>query len=147
DAWVPPQLVRQYGIRRGDLLHAKTGRDARGRVAVAEIVSINAEPPVEGQRRPDFQTLIASYPERRRTRETGPPAKGGHDPTPRANALIAPRGYGQRALIAAPARAGNTMLLRATTACSAINHPDPHLSTPRLDERPEEVSEAVSWGV
>ena len=86
-----------------------------GRIAVAEIVSINGADPVEGQRRVDFQTLIASYPERRLTLETGRPAKGGPELTRRAIDLIAPIGYGQRALIVAPARAGKTMLMQAIT--------------------------------
>jgi transcription termination factor Rho len=147
DAWVPPHLVRQYGIRRGDLVVAKTGRDARGRIAVAEITAINGEAPTEGQRRPDFQTLIASYPERRITLETGRPAKAGPEVTRRAIDLIAPIGYGQRALIVAPARAGKTMLMQAITEGIALNHPDAHLIILLVDERPEEVSEAISWGV
>ena len=36
DAYVGPHLVRQFGIRRGDLIAATTGHDHRGRVMVAE---------------------------------------------------------------------------------------------------------------
>jgi transcription termination factor Rho len=147
DAWVPPHLVRQYSLRRGDALVARTGRDTRGREAVAELVSINGEPPVEMPRRPDFQTLTASYPERRLTLETGRPAKGGPELTRRAIDLIAPIGFGQRALIVAPARAGKTMLMQAITEGIAINHPTATLLILLVDERPEEVSEAISWGV
>lgn len=147
DAWVPPHLVRQYALRRGDALAARTGRDSRGRIAVAEILSINGTEPVEGQRRVDFQTLIASYPERRLTLETGRSAKGGPELTRRAIDLIAPIGFGQRALIVAPARAGKTMLMQAITEGIAINHPTATLLILLVDERPEEVSEAISWGV
>jgi transcription termination factor Rho len=147
DAWVPTHLVRQYGLRRGDALVARTGRDHRGRLSVAEIVSINGEEPNADARRPDFQTLTASYPERRLTLETGRPAKGGPELTRRAIDLIAPIGYGQRALIVAPARAGKTMLMHAITEGIAINHPEATLFILLVDERPEEVSEAISWGV
>ncbi len=147
DAWVPTHLVRQYSLRRGDALVARTGRDSRGRIAVAEIVSINGADPVEGQRRPDFSTLIASYPDRRLTLETGRSAKGGPELTRRAIDLIAPIGFGQRALIVAPARAGKTMLMQAITEGIAINHPTATLLILLVDERPEEVSEAISWGV
>ncbi|MBX3134230.1 MAG: transcription termination factor Rho [Gemmatimonadaceae bacterium] len=147
DAWVPQHLVKQYGLRRGDLIEARTGRDARGRLAVAEIVSINGGEPVEGQKRPEFQTLTASYPDRRLTLETGRPAKGGPELTRRAIDLIAPIGFGQRALIVAPARAGKTMLMHAITEGIAINHPTATLLILLVDERPEEVSEAISWGV
>jgi len=85
----------------------------RGRITVAEITSINDDAPALALRRPDFGTLTASYPERKLTLETGRPAKVGPELTRRAIDLIAPIGYGQRALIVAPARAGKTMLLQA----------------------------------
>jgi transcription termination factor Rho len=113
DAYMPPQLCRQYGLRRGDAIDARTGRDSRGRLAVAEIVAVNGADPVETPRRTDFQTLTASYPERKLTLETGRPAKGGPELTRRAIDLIAPIGYGQRALIVAAARARTTMVLEA----------------------------------
>ena len=147
DAWVSPHLIKEFGLRRGDAIVAKTGRDQRGRNAVAEIVTLNDTPPDPALRRPDFQTLTASYPERRLTLETGAPAKGGPELTRRAIDLIAPIGYGQRALIVAPARAGKTMLMHAMTEGIAINHPEVTLLILLVDERPEEVSEAISWGV
>ena len=147
DPWVPTNLMRQFGMRRGDLVEARAGRDNRGRMTVAEIVSINGNPPDETLRRPDFSSLTASYPERRLTLETGRPAKGGPELTRRAIDLIAPIGYGQRALIVAPARAGKTMLLHAITEGVALNHPEAVLLILLVDERPEEVSEAISWNV
>ena len=147
DVWVPPYLVKQFSLRRGDSVEARTGRDQRGRVAVAEIVQINGQEPDADLKRTDFQTLTASYPERKLTLETGRPAKGGPELTRRAIDLIAPIGYGQRALIVAPARAGKTMLMQAITEGIAANHPDATLLILLVDERPEEVSEAISWGV
>ncbi len=146
DAFVPPQLVRQFAIRRGDLIEATTGRDQRGRVAVAEIRSLNGGDPTSDLRRPDFSSLIASYPERKLVLETGQSAKVGPELTRRAIDLIAPIGYGQRALIVAPARAGKTMLLQAITEGIAINHPEATLLVLLVDERPEEVSEMIEWG-
>jgi transcription termination factor Rho len=89
--------VKQYGLRRGDALDARIGRDHRGRLSVAEIVTINGQEPNAELKRTDFQTLTASYPERKLTLETGRPAKGGPELTRRAIDLIAPIGYGQRA--------------------------------------------------
>ncbi|MFM8910628.1 MAG: transcription termination factor Rho, partial [Gemmatimonadota bacterium] len=142
-----PQLIRQFGLRRGDAIVARTGHDHRGRLVVAEIAMLNGAEPQGGVRRPDFQTLIASYPDRRLTLETGRSAKGGPELTRPAIDLIAPIGYGQRALIVAPARAGKTMLMQAITEGIAINHPQATLLILLVDERPEEVSEAISWGV
>ncbi|HEU5478556.1 MAG TPA: transcription termination factor Rho, partial [Candidatus Tumulicola sp.] len=146
DPFVAPFLVRQFALRRGDLIEATTGRDHRGRTTLVELTHVNGEDPASAQRRPDFSSLIASYPERKLVLETGRSAKGGPELTRRAIDLIAPIGYGQRALIVAPARAGKTMLLQAITEGIAINHPEAVLLVLLVDERPEEVSEMISWG-
>ena len=147
DPFIPTQLVRQGGLRRGDLVTAAVGRDQRNRLVAAELVSVNGGDPEAAQRRPDFQSLIASYPDRKLTLETGKPAKGGPELTRRAIDLIAPIGYGQRALIVAPARAGKTMLLQAVIEGIAINHPQAKLFILLVDERPEEVSDMLSLGM
>ena len=125
----------------------RSGIDQRGRPTVVEIRSINEVDPALAAKRPDFNSLPASYPERKLFMETGRPAKGGPELTRRAIDLIAPIGYGQRALIVAPARAGKTTLLHAITEGVAVNHPNAVLLILLVDERPEEVSEAISWGV
>jgi transcription termination factor Rho len=147
DAYVPPHLVRQYALRKSDEVTGTTGRDQRGRTALIEITLINGSDPAEAARRPEFNTLIATYPERKLFLETGRPAKAGSELIRRAIDLIAPIGYGQRALIVAPARAGKTTLLHAITEGIALNHPTASLLILLVDERPEEVSEAISWGV
>ena len=147
DAFVPMHLARQIGLRRGDLVEATTGRDQRGRTIVAEVKSVNGGDPALALRRADFASLPASYPERKLFLETGRPAKGGAELIRRAIDLIAPIGFGQRGLIVAPARAGKTTLLHAVTEGVALNHPNAVLLILLVDERPEEVSEAISWGV
>jgi transcription termination factor Rho len=146
DAYMPTQIMRQYMLRRGDEILATTGHDQRNRVVVVDVLKINGVDPAEAARRPDFGSLIASYPERKLKLETGRPAKGGPELTRRAIDLIAPIGYGQRALIVAPARAGKTMLLQAIVEGVAINHPQAVLLILLVDERPEEVSEMITWG-
>ena len=145
DPFVPQFLMKQLNLRRGDLVEAGVGRDHRGRMVVAEVRSVNGEEPGT-LRRPDFGTLTASYPERKLFLETGKPAKTGPELTRRAIDLIAPIGHGQRALIVAPARAGKTTLLQAIVEGVALNHPDAALLVLLVDERPEEVSEMVTWG-
>ena len=147
DAWVPPMMVRQLGIRKSDLIDAAVGRDQRGRLTVMEVRAINEMDPSTAARRAEFNALPASYPERKLTLETGRPARGGAELIRRAIDLIAPIGYGQRALIVAPARAGKTTLLHGITEGVALNHPNASLIILLVDERPEEVSEAISWGV
>jgi transcription termination factor Rho len=146
DPFVPPHVVRQFALRRGDGVAAAVGHDHRGRLTVAEIQTINGREPSHAARRPEFSSLPAWYPDRKLVLETGRPAKGGPELTRRAIDLIAPIGYGQRALIVAPARAGKTMLLQAITEGVALNHPEAVLLVLLVDERPEEVSEMISWG-
>src|SRR5689334_24426154 len=140
------QMIRQSALRRGDQVQATTGHDHRNRIVVVDVQKINDQDPATAARRPDFGSLIASYPERKLKLETGRPAKGGPELTRRAIDLIAPIGYGQRALIVAPARAGKTMLLQAIVEGVAINHPQAVLLVLLVDERPEEVSEMITWG-
>ena len=146
DPFVPPALVRLHQLRRGDKLDVTYGRDPRGRHVVVEVQQLNDGSPVVLEKRPDFNTLVASYPDRKLTLETGRPAKTGPELTRRAIDLIAPIGYGQRALIVAPARAGKTTLLQAIVEGVAVNHPEAALLVLLVDERPEEVSEMITWG-
>mgnify|MGYP003866833529 FL=1 len=146
DPFISPALVRLHQLRRGDKLEVSYGRDPRGRHVVIEVLSLNDGSPVVLDKRLDFNTLTASYPDRKLTLETGRPAKTGPELTRRAIDLIAPIGYGQRALIVAPARAGKTTLLQAIVEGVAINHPEAALLVLLVDERPEEVSEMVTWG-
>ncbi|MEP6781682.1 MAG: transcription termination factor Rho [Gemmatimonadaceae bacterium] len=146
DPFIPPALIRNHALRRGDKIECTFGRDQRGRSVVIEIKSLNDGPPDAAEKRPEFNSLTASYPDRKLTLETGRPAKAGPELTRRAIDLIAPIGYGQRALIVAPARAGKTTLLQAIVEGVAVNHPQAGLLILLVDERPEEVSEMVEWG-
>ena len=148
DAYVSPHLVRQYGLRKSDLVAGTTGAIPRGRTALIEVTSINGEPTRRAR-----SAARSSTRSRRRipsgsctSRRDGRP-RAAPELIRRAIDLIAPIGYGQRALIVAPARAGKTTLLHAITEGIAINHPEAALLILLVDERPEEVSEAISWGV
>jgi transcription termination factor Rho len=60
--------------------------------------------------------------------------------------LVCPLGFGQRALIVSPPKAGKTVMLQAVAEAVALNHPDATLLILLVDERPEEVSEMIDWG-
>src|SRR5712664_4250073 len=60
--------------------------------------------------------------------------------------LICPLGFGQRALIVSPPKAGKTIMLQAVAEGVALNHPAAILLSLLVDERPEEVSEMIDWG-
>ena len=146
DPFVPVGMVRSTNLRAGDGLVVGAGRDFRQRPVVVEVRTVNGAPPQPGVKRPDFQQLLATYPERKLTLETGKVAKSGPELTRRIIDLIAPIGFGQRALIVAPARSGKTILLQNIVEGVALNHPDAELILLLVDERPEEVSEMVACG-
>ena len=57
DAYVPPQIVRQFGLRKADTLETAVGRDQRGRLVVMEIRSINGEDPATALRHAKLDML------------------------------------------------------------------------------------------
>ncbi len=146
DPFLPVGMVRANNLRAGDGVVVGAGRDFRQRPVVVEVRTVNGAPPQPGVKRPDFQQLLATYPERKLTLETGKVAKSGPELTRRIIDLIAPIGFGQRALIVAPARSGKTILLQNIVEGVALNHPDAELILLLVDERPEEVSEMVACG-
>jgi transcription termination factor Rho len=83
-----------------------------------------------------FEKLTAIHPNRRITLET--------DAAPLTTRLIdlfVPLGFGQRALVVAPPKAGKTTVLRQIAMAIQKNFPDAQLFLCLVDERPEEVTE------
>src|SRR5690348_14444288 len=60
---------------------------------------------------------------------------------PRLIDLFVPLGFGQRALVVAPPKAGKTTILRQIAAAVLNNYPEASLFLCLVDERPEEVTE------
>lgn len=83
-----------------------------------------------------FEKLTPVHPNRRITLEVGP--------GPLANRvmdLFVPLGFGQRALVVAPPKAGKTTILRDVASAVLRNYPQASLFLCLVDERPEEVTE------
>ncbi|MBI2072990.1 MAG: transcription termination factor Rho [Gemmatimonadetes bacterium] len=128
--------------------HRRRGRGRRGdgreRGEQGERRPGGREPP--GRERPDFASLPATYPFRPLTLETAATTEPRTAIARRVIDLVAPLGFGQRALIVAPSKAGKTILLQAIAEGIVVNHPQARLYILLVDERPEEVSEMVDWG-
>ena len=83
-----------------------------------------------------FERLTPIHPNRRITLETG------REPVAtRLVDLFVPLGFGQRALVVSPPKAGKTTVLRQIAAAVLANFPDASLFLCLVDERPEEVTE------
>lgn len=83
-----------------------------------------------------FEKLTPIHPNRRITLETGATPIA-----PRLMDLLVPLGFGQRALIVAPPKAGKTTVLREIAAAILKNYPQASLYLCLVDERPEEVTD------
>ncbi|MGW0250633.1 transcription termination factor Rho, short form [Nocardia goodfellowii] len=138
DAHVPPRLVRDYGLRRGDTLTGTVGvqREGAKLPSLTAVATINGLPPGNAKSRPHFADLTPIYPQDRLRLETEK-----HELTTRATDLVMPIGKGQRAMIVAPPKAGKTSVLQAIAHGIAKNHPECELVLILIGERPEEVTD------
>ncbi len=140
DVYVPVKLVRQHGLRRGDLV-AGTARPANRNEknpALAEVESINGRPADDAADRVEFEKLTPIFPDSAlRLERTDEP----ESITPRLLDLIAPIGQGQRALIVAPPGSGKTTLVKELARSIELNHPESELVVLLIDERPEDVTD------
>ncbi len=147
DLFVPPQLVKQYGLRTGDAIAGEGGRGGKGRgPSLQRVDTVNELPPDQILGRPEFSKLSAVHPKAMLQLEV-PVGKSrtSHEIT-RLIDLLCPFGKGQRALIVAPAKAGKTTVLQAVAEGVALNHPKAQLFILLVDERPEEVTEMEMAG-
>ncbi|MER7312463.1 MULTISPECIES: transcription termination factor Rho [Streptomyces] len=132
DVQVSSALVRQHGLRRGDLVEGSCDRPR----ALARVDTVNGLAAHDLRGRPHFRDLTPLHPRERLRLET----PGGPAAT-RVVDLVSPVGKGQRGLIVAPPRTGKTVLLQQLAAAVAANHPECRLMVVLLDERPEEVTD------
>ena len=128
--------VRLPGLRRGDLVVLEDGR----------VKSVNGLAPETLATRPEFASLGAVHPSRLLRLETPRASSPRTADIQRTVDLVCPFGFGQRALIVSPPKAGKTVMLQAVAEGVALAHPEAELLLLLIDERPEEVSELVDWG-
>ncbi len=152
DVYVSMNLVRRYGLRRGDAITGavKVPRDGEqggnsggGNQSnrqkfnpLVRLDTVNGGDPEAARNRPDFNKLTPLYPNERLRLETTPERLD-----TRVIDLIMPIGKGQRALIVSPPKAGKTTILQDIANAIATNNPECHLMVVLVDERPEEVTD------
>lgn len=141
DIYVSPSQVRRFGLRTGDIVEGeiRAPKDNERYFALLKVGSINGETPDKLRHRINFDNLTPLYPERKVKLELDDPTKKAF--TQRVIELVAPLGFGQRALLVAPPRTGKTVMLQNIATSIAENHPDAYLIVLLIDERPEEVTD------
>jgi len=138
DPVVGSDLVTRLSLRGGEMINVVVGNHAHraGGRPVVEVNSVDGVAPNAREVLKPFEELTAINPSGRiRLEVEGGPL------SMRVVDLLAPIGFGQRALIVAAPRTGKTVLLQQMAAAIATNHPDVHMLVLLIDERPEEVTE------
>ena len=139
DIYVSMAQIRRFGLRTGDQIHGKIRPQREGDkyAALLYIDSINGIPEEEATHRPFFDELTPVYPSRKISLEV----KEGSAPLSlRLIDLIAPLGFGQRALILCPPNTGKRELLADYARVICANYPDVSVLTLLIDLTPEDVT-------
>ncbi|WJY99563.1 hypothetical protein CHAN_04705 [Corynebacterium hansenii] len=151
DVHVSQQLVRKYGLRKGDAITGQvrmprdggggqvthgSGRNKRKYNPLVQVDTVNGQTPDQSKARPEFGKLTPLYPNQRLRLETEQKIL-----TTRVIDLIMPIGKGQRALIVSPPKAGKTTILQNIANAIATNNPECYMMVVLVDERPEEVTD------
>ena len=138
DVYVSPSQIRKFSLRTGDTLSGTIRKPKSGEkyFALVRVDAINFDPPDMAQQRKRFKSLTPLHPEQRIRLE-----RGKEDVASRILDLLTPLGFGQRAIIVSPPRAGKTLLLQAIARSLEANHPEAYVIVLLIDERPEEVTD------
>ncbi len=131
-------LIKQFKLRTGDFIlgKARRPRDNERYGTLIRVEAVNGVDPFQASKRPRFDDLVPTFPERRIKLET---SQG--EVSTRVIDLLAPIGRGQRGLIVAPPKAGKTTLLKKVANAVITNESDIKVIVLLVDERPEEVTD------
>ena len=139
DIYVNQNLVRQYGLKTGDVIEGPVRAPRAGEkyFPLIKINSINGTNPELVRDRSPFENLTPLFPDEKFNLCGGKNDKL----SARIVDLFAPIGKGQRALIVAQPKTGKTILMKDIANAIAANHPEAYLMMLLIDERPEEVTD------
>ena len=137
DPFVPKELVRRFGIKRGQYIIAKAHQGpGHQNPKVRFIETIDGLPCMERKHRLSFQNLTTIAPDEKLRLETKDERM-----TNRVMDIFCPVGKGTRGLIVAPPRTGKTTLLKDIAVGVFENNPECRVIILLVDERPEEVTD------
>lgn len=141
DIYISSSQIRRFNLEVGDKVggQARRPKENERYWGLLKVEKVNEEP-VESIKadRPNYDTLLAIYPDTQIVLSTE-----GEILTTRIIDLVSPIGFGQRALIVSPPKAGKTWLIKDILAGIAHNYKKVHLMAVLIGERPEEVTDIV----
>ncbi|MEC8739839.1 MAG: transcription termination factor Rho [Bacteroidota bacterium] len=138
DVYVSPSVVRQNGIKTGDIIKGSIRPPKEGEkyFALSSIELVNGKLPSQLRERVGFEHLTPLFPEEKLNLEDKSDAFSN-----RIIDLVTPIGKGQRGLIVAQPKTGKTNLLKGIANAISTNHPEVYMIILLIDERPEEVTD------
>jgi transcription termination factor Rho len=153
DIYISSSQIRRFFLRVGDMVggQARRPKENERYWGLLKVEKINGEPVESIGERPDFDEMTAIYPDEQIILQTTKDTL-----TSRMIDLVAPIGFGQRALIVSPPKAGKTWLVKDIIAGIAKNYPEKveggksktekrnvHIMAVLIGERPEEVTDII----
>jgi transcription termination factor Rho len=153
DVYISSSQIRRFNLRVGDKVggQARRPKENERYWGLLKVEKVNGQDVESLGTRADFDSLVAIYPDEQIILATDSEIL-----TTRVIDLVAPIGFGQRALIVSPPKAGKTWLIKDIIAGIAKNYPEDqskskakskkrvvHLMAVLIGERPEEVTDIV----
>jgi len=140
DIYVSTSQIRRFWLRRGDEVEGlarppKTGERFHSLLLIKKINGIEMTEEQSAKRK-NFDQLTSLHPNKQIKLETDKDIL-----STRIMDLVAPIGFGQRALIVSQPKAGKTTFLKEIAQAISKNYPEVHLMAILIGERPEEVTE------
>lgn len=140
DIYVSTSQIRRFWLRRGDEVEGlarppKEGERFHSLLLIKKINGVEMTE-AESMNRKQLDQLTSIHPNKQITLETKPEVL-----STRIMDLLAPIGFGQRALIVSQPKAGKTTFLKDIAQAISENYPKASLMAVLIGERPEEVTE------
>lgn len=152
DVYISSSQIRRFNLRVGDMIggQARRPKENERYWGLLKVETVNGEPVEKVGQRANFDDMTVVYPEERIKLTTDKDTL-----TTRVIDIIAPIGFGQRALIVSPPKAGKTWLVKDIVTGISTNYPEAgegrdvkektnrkvHMMAVLIGERPEEVTD------
>ena len=138
DIYVSPSQIRRFGLRKGATVagQVRPPKENERYFAMLRVEAVNGQDPNVLHDKVPFDDLTPLHPTQRIKLTTDPA-----ELSTRIVDMVSPIGFGQRALIVSPPKAGKTILLQKMAKAVLQNHPDVYVIVLLIDERPEEVTD------
>ena len=148
DIYISASQIRRFNLRVGDMVggQARRPKENERYWGLLKVEKVNGEPVEKLGTRVDYDSLVAVYPDAQIILSIDKDTL-----TNRMIDLVAPIGFGQRALIVSPPKAGKTWLVKDIIKGIASNYPEKgkgkarkdHIMAVLIGERPEEVTDII----